>query len=117
MKSHFCNMIFKLKDKLESSDILKMWFFDKSSEVNENLGVSPSLSVGGRAIRHSLHSAIATLRSNNTYYPLRKGRTIARQKNEQSRDLSKNQKCQTSKLLESLKDNILRIIKTTLFFP
>jgi len=41
--------------------------------VNENLGVSPSLSVGGRAIRHSLHSAIATLRSNNTYYPLRKG--------------------------------------------
>jgi len=31
------------------------------------------------------------LRSNNTYYPLRKGRTIARQKNEQSRDLSKNQ--------------------------
>ena len=66
-------------------------FFDKSSEVNENLGVSPSLSVGGRAIRHSLHSAIATLRSNNTYYPLRKGRTIARQKNEQSPDLLKNQ--------------------------
>jgi len=66
------------------------WFFDKSSEVNENLGVSPSLSVGGRAIRHSLHSAIATLRSNNTYYPLRKGRTIARQKNKQARDLSKN---------------------------
>ena len=66
------------------------WFFDKSSEVNKNLGVPPSLSVGGRAIRHSLHSAIATLRSNNTYYPLRKGRTITRQKNEQSRDLSKN---------------------------
>jgi len=36
------------------------WFFDKFSEVNENLGVSPS-PVGGRAIRHSLHSAIATL--------------------------------------------------------
>ena len=34
----------------------KFRFFDKSSEVNENLGVSPSLSVGGRAIRHSLHS-------------------------------------------------------------
>jgi len=60
--------------------------------VNENLGVSPSLSVGGRAIRHSLHSAIAPLRSNNTYYPLRKERTIARQKNEQSQDLSKNLK-------------------------
>gem|GEM_PF-1569468 len=31
-------------------------FFDKSGEMNNNLGVSPSLSVGGRAIRHSLHS-------------------------------------------------------------
>ena len=41
-------------------------------KVNNGLGVSPSLSVGGRAIRHSLHSAIATLRSNNTSYPSRK---------------------------------------------
>jgi len=42
------------------------------------LGVSPSLSVGGRAIRHSLHSAIAPLRSNNTYYPLREKRAITK---------------------------------------
>jgi len=42
------------------------------------LGVSPSLSVGGRAIRHSLHSAIAPLRSNNTYYPLREKRATTK---------------------------------------
>jgi|GEM_PF-1889872 len=34
----------------------------------------PPPKVGGRAIRHSLHSAIATLRSNNTSYPSRKKR-------------------------------------------
>jgi len=46
-------------------------FFNKYREVKINLGVSLSLSVEGRAIRHSLHSAIASFRSDNTSYPLR----------------------------------------------
>jgi len=51
--------------------------------------VSPSLSVGGRAIRHSLHSAIATFRSNNTSYPSRK-KDKRTDENEQSLHVSKN---------------------------